>query len=57
MIDEFANLRSGHEFDEQALRTHQRSDYVNEKERMSAAEQALKVMEIQGQCRRRSNMD
>jgi hypothetical protein len=48
MIDEYANLRSKHEFDEAALLTHQRYEYVNEEERMSSAENALKVMEIQG---------
>jgi hypothetical protein len=48
MIDEYANVRIKHEFDEAALLTHQRYEYVNEKERMSGAEHALKVMEIQG---------
>jgi hypothetical protein len=48
MIDEYANLKSQHEFDEQALLTHQRHEYINEDERMSGAEQALMVMEIQG---------
>jgi hypothetical protein len=53
MIDEYANVKSKHEFDEQVLLTHQRSEYVNEKERMSSAEHALKVMEIQGESTKR----
>lgn len=48
MIDEYANMKSRHEFDQQALKSHQRVEYVTEKERMASAEQALKVMEIQG---------
>jgi len=48
IMEEFANLESKHTFDEQALKAHQRIEYVTEKERMASAESALKLMEIQG---------
>jgi hypothetical protein len=48
MIDEYASLKFGYEFDEHALITHQRYEYINEEERMSSAENALHVMEVQG---------
>jgi hypothetical protein len=50
MIDEYADMKSIHDFDEQVILTHQRAEYITEKERMSGAEHALKVMEIQGTC-------
>jgi hypothetical protein len=48
MLDDYASVKSKHELDEQALLTYQNLEYVNEKERMFAAEHALHVMEIQG---------
>jgi len=48
-MEEFANLQSKHTFDQEALQAHHRGEYVTEKERMSTAEQALKILEMQGE--------
>lgn len=49
MMEEFANLQSKHTFDQEALQAHHRAEYVTEKERMATAEQALKILEMQGE--------
>jgi len=49
MMEEFANMQSKHTFDQQASEAHHRADYVNEKERMATAEQALKLLEMAGE--------